>query len=124
MTRRLILTALLAVLAFARVTSFTDVKCVYRENPNDQPGKEDGMLHFDPVEKIMSFSSGNKVLVNIRYEAVTKITFQKKSGQLMTVYFKDMRDESHFAQFHLDGGNRENILATAESQTGQPIQRM
>jgi hypothetical protein len=124
MTRRLIMTVLLAAVAFARVTSFTDVKCVYRENPNDQPGKQDGMIHFDPVEKVLSFSSGNKVLVNIRYEAVTKITFQPKSGQLMTVYFKDMREESRFAQFHLDGGNRENILATAESETGQAIQRI
>ena len=85
------MTVLLAVIAFARVTSFTDVKCVYRENPNDQPGKEDGMLHFDPIEKMMSFSSGNNVLVHIRYETVTKITYQPKSGKLMTVYFKDMQ---------------------------------
>jgi hypothetical protein len=124
MNRRLLLTVFIAVAAFARVTSFKDVKCVYRENPKDDPGKADGMLHFDPTEKVMSFSSDNRVLVNIRYDGVTKITYQQKSGKLMTVYFTDTRGESRFAQFYLDGGNRDNILATVESQTGQPVQRL
>ncbi len=96
MTRRLLLSVLFAAIVFARVTSFTDVKCVYRENPNDQPGKADGMLHFDPTEKVMSFSSDNSVLVNIRYDRVTKITYQQKSGKLMTVYFKDTQGRVAF----------------------------
>ncbi len=106
----------------AEITNFADVKHDYVPSDSGKVEKKDGMLHIDTGERVLSFSSDNRVLVNIRYERIREVVYQRNNDHLLTIYFRSggLRDS---ARFRLDGSNRDEILRRLSTQLPDDTQR-
>lgn len=108
-------------LASAQILSFQDVKYDNVSKEDGKTKRADGMIHLDKDARVISFSSDNRVLANIRYEDIDSITYFEDPKEL------DIRFRSgqagDIAKFKLDGGNRKDILSRLEIQTGKNIVR-
>ena len=124
MYKTLILLSISCLALTAAPVSFGDVELVHRSNPSDNPKKADGMLHLDREARVLSFSSDNRVLANVRYEWVKSATYERRNDHLLTIQFRDDGGQGRFAQLYLKGGNRDSILAAIEAHTGVRIERV
>jgi hypothetical protein len=51
------------------------------------------------------------------------MTYERKNDNLLTIQYK-RRNEGQFAQFQLGGGNRDQILASLEADSGVKVTRV
>lgn len=109
-------------LVSAEITNFADVRHDYVPSESGKVEKPDGMLHMDTSEKILSFSSDNRVLIHIRYEKVREVVYEKGNDHLVTIYFRSggLRDSS---RFRLHGSNRTEILRRLNTQLPDDVVR-
>ena len=98
-----------SVLLFADITSFSDVRFEYVPSEKGKVQKADGMLHMDTTEKLLSFSSDNRVLVHIPYGKIREVVYERGNDHLLTIFYRTggLRDSS---RFRLHGSNRTEIL--------------
>ncbi len=119
--RCLLTLAIAAGFCSAEILSFKDVKFEYISKENGKTTKADGMLHLDKEARIVSFSSENRVLCNIRYEDIDSATYHE-DPKMLEVRFTT-NGAGDFAKFKLDGGNRKDILSYMEAQSKKSISR-
>jgi hypothetical protein len=112
---------LLAVAAPAQILSFRDVKFDNVSKEDGKTKRADGMIHLDKDARIVSFSSDNRVLTNIRYEDIEAVTYYEDPKQLEIRF--NSGGAGDIANFKLEGGNRNDILSRLEIQTGKSITR-
>lgn len=112
---------LVAAAASAQILSFQDVKFDNVSKEDGKTKRADGMIHLDKGARVVSFSSDNRVLTNIRYEDIQAITYYEDPKELQIRFNSGSADD--LATFKLDGGNRNDILSRLEIQTGKSIVR-
>ena len=120
-------TLCLALFAFSLLAQnaqeFRDVHMFVR----DQGGgtrKSDGALWLSRKDSGAVFISDHKPLGMVFYGAIGRMTYDEKNKRTLMIYYKDSRGEEQFAQFELRGGDRSNLLATIETQSGLKIDRL
>ncbi len=122
MTKFLLASLASAALLMAEITNFSDVRHDYVPSESGKVEKADGMFHMDPAEKILSFSSDNRVLIHIRYEQIREVVYERGNDHLLTIYFRagGVRDSS---RFRLRGSNRTEILRRLNTQLSDGVAR-
>ena len=103
---------------------FKEVKLYSRTSPDSKPHKREGLLNLDKVGKAIVFVAENRVLLTIPYPWVKNLNYEPKNDHLLTVQYKDDREQGQFAQFELAGGNRDQILASIEADTAVKVSRL
>jgi hypothetical protein len=116
--------AVLRVEVFANVLAFEHVKLYSRSSPNSKPSKREGVLNLDRTAKSVIFVAEDRVLLTIPYDWIKSISYDRKNDHLVTIQYKDNRDQGQFAQLELNGDNRDQILAAIEAETGINISRV
>ena len=116
------LAACFALSSSAQISSFKDVEYEGVSREDGKVKKADGMIHLDRSARLVSFSSDNRVLCNIRYEEIEAMSYDEKS-KMLQVRFK-VAGAGDLAKFKLDGGNRNDILSRLEVQSGKPLTRV
>ena len=114
----------LASAIIAQATAFKDVKYYLRSSPNSKPDKKDVVLNLDKRGRAIILVADNRVLCSIPFEWIKDINYERKNNHLVTVQYKDISGQGLFAQFELNGGNRDQILASIEAETGVRITRV
>jgi hypothetical protein len=104
--------------------AFKDVKLYSRSSPDSKPSKRDGYLNLDKLGKAIVFVADNRVLLTIPYPWVKNLNYEPKNDHILTVQYSDDKDQGQFAQFELSGGNRDQILASLEADTGVKVSRV
>ena len=120
---RILSVALASVaLLLAEITDFSDVRYDYLPSESGKVEKTDGMLHMDTSEKILSFTSGHRALIHIRYEQIREVVYEQGNDHLLTIYFRPggARDAS---RFRLRGPNRTEILRRLNTQMPESVTR-
>ena len=109
-----------ASLLAAEITNFADVRFEYVPSDSGKVDKMDGMLHMDTGEKVLSFSSDNRVLIHIRYEKIREIVYEKGNDHLLTIFYRTggLRDSS---RFRLHGSNRTEIIRRINTQLPEDV---
>jgi hypothetical protein len=122
MFRMLMVAVASASFLAAEITNFADVRHDYVPSESGKVEKTDGMLHLDTAERIVSFSSDNRVLIHIRYEQVREVVYERGNDHLLTIYFRTggLRDAS---RFRLRGSNRSEILRRLNTQLPDDVLR-
>ena len=95
--------------------------------PPPSQRKKDGYLNLDKEGKAFVFVRENQVLLTIPYSSVRNLNYESKKDHLLTVQYKDAQDQGQFGQFgqfELGGGNRDQILASIEADTGVRVNRI
>jgi hypothetical protein len=110
--------------ALADAVAFRDVKLLSRTSPNSKPQKREGYLNLDKTGKALVFVNDNRVLLTIPYSWIKNLNYEPKNDHLLTVQYQDDRSQGQFAQFELGGGNRDQILASLEADSGTKVSRV
>jgi hypothetical protein len=110
--------------AFSQAVVFKDVKMYNRASMESKPTKRDVYLNLDRTGKALVAVADNRVLLTIPYAWISNITYEHKNDHLLTIQYKGSQDGGLFAQFELNGGNRDQILAAIEADTGVKVSRV
>ena len=103
----------------AQILSFKDVKFERVSREDGKTTKADGMIHLDKDARVVSFSSDNRVLNNIRYEDIESITYLD-DPRLLEIRYRSA-GAGDLAKFKLEGGDRKDILERLQIQSGKQI---
>jgi hypothetical protein len=109
---------------FSQAVVFKDVKMYNRTSMESKPTKRDVYLNLDRTGKALVAVADNRVQLTIPYAWVSSITYEHKNDHLLTIQYKGSQDSGLFAQFELNGGNRDQILAAIEADTGVKVSRV
>jgi hypothetical protein len=129
MLRTLVMVVASTVLLSGEITHFPDVRYEYvlsmtgkAPSEKGKVEKADGMLHLDTTEKLLSFSSDNRVLVHIAYGKVREVIYERGNDHLLTIHYRSgsLRDSS---RFRLHGSNRTEILRRLNTQLPEDVLR-
>jgi hypothetical protein len=118
---KILLSIFLTASTFAQILSFRDVKFDNVSKEDGKTKRTDGMIHLDKDARVISFSSDNRVLTNIRYEDIESINYYEDPKEVQIRF--NSGGAGDVATFKLDGGNRNDILSRLEIQTGKTITR-
>jgi hypothetical protein len=110
--------------AFSQAVVFKDVKMYNRTSMESKPTKRDVYLNLDRTGKALVAVADNRVQLTIPYPWVSSMTYERKNDHLLTIQYKGSQDGGLFAQFELNGGNRDQILAAIEADTGVKLSRV
>ena len=110
--------------AFSQAAVFKDVKMYSRTSMESKPSKRDVYLNLDRTGKALVAVADNRVLLTVPYASVSSITYEHKNDHLLTIQYKGSQDGGLFAQFELNGSNRDQILAAVEADTGVKVSRV
>ena len=119
-----LLVGLAPVALLGQAVVFKEVKLYSRDSPDAKPNKTEGYLNLDKVGKAVVFVSENRVLLTIPYPWVKNLLYDEKNDHLLTIQYRDSNDQGQFAQVELDGGNRDQILASIEADTAVSVSRV
>jgi hypothetical protein len=120
----ILLAVIAAVLLPAETLEFKDVKYYERKKPSDNPKKQDGVLFIDRDGNALAFLKGDKVLCALSLQLAGRMTYKTKGDKVLTIQFKAPTGQGEFAQFELNTGRRDAVMATLEAMTGEKVERI
>jgi hypothetical protein len=108
-------------LAQSSTVLFDGVKLFY-QRPGETEFREDkGVLGLDGSQKVMLVLKENRPMLVLRYESITKMTFEEKRSKTLTIQYGSSATPSGSVRMELPGKWRQ-ILETLRAQSGAEIE--